>query len=113
MLPHHGVIGSNVDAINLVLSDEAFHPLDLGPQVFQHAARLLRNCLNFVPGQTACVWNLTLDDVFGHPWFLVSLLLDQSPQAAGSLSKFYSAMLEKSSGPINWNSLSVEFTLTV
>src|ERR1700693_2226757 len=41
MLPHHRLIGSDIDTVNFVLRNIALDPLNLRPQVLQDAARLL------------------------------------------------------------------------
>ncbi len=44
MLPDF-FVGSNMDAVNFVVGDVALHPLNLGTEIAQHAARLLRDAL--------------------------------------------------------------------
>src|SRR5262249_6019778 len=55
-----------VDAIDLVVGDEALHPLDLWHQVVQHPTRLLRNRLQLLPSQFPYAWNLSFNHVFRH-----------------------------------------------
>src|SRR5215510_1116158 len=61
----------DVDAVDLVVRDEALHPLDLGAELLEHAGRLLRNPLELFPGEFADAGKVTFDDVLGHggsPW---------------------------------------------
>jgi hypothetical protein len=38
MLKHHLLVGSDIDAVDLVVGDITLHPLDLGSQTLEHAA---------------------------------------------------------------------------
>ena len=42
---HHLFVGRDVDAVDLVVGDVALQPLNLGPEVAQHRAGLLRDGL--------------------------------------------------------------------
>src|SRR5438093_13530056 len=48
VLPHHVRVGRDVHAVELVIGDVAGDPLDLGSQVLEHAARLLRDPLELL-----------------------------------------------------------------
>src|SRR6185437_2156004 len=81
VLPNEGFVRGDVDAVDLVVGDEALDPLDPGPEVAQHAARgggdsLPIGCREF-PG----AGDLAFDDESGH----VDLLADLAggPAVAG------------------------------
>src|SRR5262249_35223630 len=60
-----------VDAIDLVVGDVALDPLNRRAHALQHAARLLRDRLQFLPRQFSGSDDLPFDDEFGHrtvPW---------------------------------------------
>ena len=66
------LIGGVVDAIDLVVGDEALH---LRPEVPQNSAGFLRNTLEFLGRQFAGIGDLTPDHVFWHPALLGRVLL--------------------------------------
>ena len=66
MLSHHLLVGSDVNTVNLVLSNVAVQPLDLRTLAVQDAAGLLRDGDNLVRGYPAYVRDVALDDVLGH-----------------------------------------------
>src|SRR3954453_22767163 len=47
---HGGLARGDIEAVDLVVSDEALEPVNLRPHALQHAARLLRDRLQFVLG---------------------------------------------------------------
>src|SRR5260370_27275631 len=63
---HHLFIRRDVDAVDLVVSDETFKPLHLWTKLLENSARLLRDGLEFRRGQFSGVRNLALDDIFRH-----------------------------------------------
>ena len=66
ILPDHFLMGRDVDAVNSVLANVAFQPLDLGAQIVQHAAELLRDGDHVRRRDAADVRNIALQDVLGH-----------------------------------------------
>ena len=66
MLAHHLFIGRDVDAVNLVLGHEAFHPLNLWSHVLEDAAGLLRDGLELCRFQVSRAGDFAFDDVFWH-----------------------------------------------
>src|SRR5258708_9411114 len=78
MLPHHFFIRRNVDAINLVLCNEALQPLDLRSHVVQHTAGFLRDRDYIRRSDAAYIGDVALDDVLGHGFPLRSWSRDWS-----------------------------------
>src|SRR5688500_17573593 len=68
VLPDHLLVGRHVHAVDLVGCHVALDPLDLRPQLLQHAARLLRDSAQLIRAELACPWNLALDHVSWHRW---------------------------------------------
>jgi len=69
-----GLVGCDVDAVDLVAGDEALDPLELGADGGDDAAGFLGDGLELVGGEVAGSGDLALDDEFGHG--LVSLAVD-------------------------------------
>ena len=67
-----GLVGGDVDAIDLVAGDEALDPLELGADGGDDAAGLLGDGLKLVGGEIAGSRDLALDDEFGHVGRLAS-----------------------------------------
>jgi len=63
-----GLVGGDVDAVDLVASDKALHPLELGADGRDDTAGLLRDGLQLVGREVAGSGDLALDDEFGHGW---------------------------------------------
>src|SRR5215813_14231265 len=66
VLTDHLLIGRDVDAVNLVVRNEALDPLDLRSEVAQHAARLLRDGVQFVGAEFARIWDFPFNYIFRH-----------------------------------------------
>src|SRR6202040_998654 len=64
----HFLVGSDVHAINFVVSHIAVHPLDLRTQILKYAAGFLRNGLNLLLSQFSCLGDIALDHIFRHVW---------------------------------------------
>src|SRR5439155_4662019 len=62
----HLLIGSVVDAVDLVAGDVTLHPLDLRSQIVQDAAGLLRNALELGRRELAGAGNLAFDHELWH-----------------------------------------------
>jgi len=61
-----GLVGRDVDAVDLVAGDEALDPLELGADGGDDAAGFLGDGLELVRGEVAGSGDLALDDEFGH-----------------------------------------------
>src|SRR5882672_6912949 len=55
-----------IDAVDLVVSDVAVHPLDVGSELAQDGAGNLGRYLQFVGAEGADTRHVSLDDEFGH-----------------------------------------------
>jgi hypothetical protein len=66
MLAHRLFIGCDIDAIDFVRCHVAFEPLNLWPEVTEHAAGFLRNFCKLVFAELARARDLALDHIFGH-----------------------------------------------
>ena len=60
------LVRCDVDAIDLVIGDEALQTLDLRAHALQHVTRLLRDCLPLLLRQLAGAGKFTLDHEYGH-----------------------------------------------
>src|SRR5215469_64943 len=59
-------IRRDIDAVDLVGSDIALYPLDLGPQVAKHTAGSLRDRLKLMRGESPRAGQIALDYEFRH-----------------------------------------------
>src|SRR4030088_2397351 len=66
----HFLVGSDVHAINFVVSHVAVYPLNLRAQSLKYVAGFLRNGLNLLLSQASCVGDISLDHIFRHVWLL-------------------------------------------
>src|SRR5579859_3092809 len=64
-------VWSDIDARDLVLGDIALNPLDIGSELAQHTARLLRDGLQLRGRESRRARNLPLDDVLRHAGLLM------------------------------------------
>jgi len=96
-----GLVGGDVDAVDLVAGDEALDPLELGADGGDDAAGLLGDGLKLVGGEIAGSGDLTLDEEFGHG--LARLLWDLGPAREGMRGRGWSqGMCGTGSGSV-WN----------
>src|ERR1700674_259916 len=65
MVAHGLFVRRDINAVDLVVGDVAFHPLHLGHRA-QHAARLLRDALQLRRCQLPRTWNFPLDQKLRH-----------------------------------------------
>src|SRR3954469_15755358 len=66
VLPDQILARRAVDAIDLIVGDVGMDPLDLGPELAQHAARALRGALQIVRTKVPDARHIPLDDELRH-----------------------------------------------
>src|SRR4029453_14610604 len=66
VLANHLFVIGDVDAVDLVVGDVAFHPLDLRPESAEHAAGLLGDGTEFLDAHPSRSRHVALDDKSWH-----------------------------------------------
>jgi hypothetical protein len=66
MLTNQLLVRGKINAVNFVVSYIALDPLNLGSELRQDTARLLRNALQGLCRQAACSRDVTLDYILLH-----------------------------------------------
>ena len=90
---HCLLIRRNINAIKLIVRDVALHPLH-SRHFAQHAARSLRQVLQFRRAHFPQVWNFPLNQIFRHLAFLAPIVLN--PIASRRAFSFCSTILKPS-----------------
>src|SRR5262245_16164860 len=78
MLTHQRFVRCDVDAVELVIADEAFNPFDVPPALPQAGFRFLRHRLLLLRRPSSGTGYTTLDHVFRH-LVLLSRMFRQGP----------------------------------
>ena len=75
MFPDHVFVRCDIDAIDLIVGHVALEPLDLRPEILQHAARFLRDPLVLFQRGLSGSRELTLCICLGHIFVGLSWLM--------------------------------------
>src|ERR1019366_7194149 len=79
MLSNQGFTRRDIYAIDLVVGDEAFDPLNRRSEIAQYVARLGRDPLKVSGRQFSRAWNLTFDNVLRHGRLLGQVAMKFAP----------------------------------